>query len=51
MSEVSDPDEWMGLHHFEEIEVDEEGPSASVGGEPEQEPPDGLTLEVMEQYR
>ena len=51
MSEVSDPDEWMGLHHFEEIEVDEEGPSALAGGQPEQEPPDGLTPEVMEQYR
>ncbi len=51
MSEVSDPDEWMGLHHFEEIEVDEEGPNSSAGGEPEQEPPDGLTPEVMEQYK
>ena len=51
LTEVSDPDEWMGLHHFEESEVDEEDPNESAGGEPEQEPSDGLTPEVMEQYR
>ena len=33
LSEVSDPEEWMGLHdheEYEEIEVDEEVPSAAV---------------------
>ena len=54
LSEVSDPEEWMGLHdheEYEEIEVGEEIPSAAVGGEPEQEPTAVMTQEEMEIYK